>query len=35
MNTLQLAYLDVYLIHQSYGDVYGAWRAMEELHHAG
>jgi diketogulonate reductase-like aldo/keto reductase len=23
------------LIHQPYGDVYGAWRAMEELHRAG
>lgn len=22
-------------MHQSYGDVYGAWRAMEELHQAG
>jgi 2,5-diketo-D-gluconate reductase A len=35
MNKLQLGYLDLYLIHQPYGDVYGAWRAMEELHHAG
>lgn len=32
---LGLDYLDLYLIHQPYGDVYGAWRAMEELHHAG
>lgn len=32
---LQLEYLDRYLIHQPYGDVHGAWRAMEALYRAG
>ncbi|MGC6770272.1 aldo/keto reductase [Enterococcus sp. LJL51] len=31
LDRLKLEYIDLLLLHQPYNDVYGAWRAMEEL----
>ena len=35
LRRLNLDYVDLLLIHQPYNDVYGAWRAMEELQASG
>ncbi|WP_211486137.1 MULTISPECIES: aldo/keto reductase [Corallococcus] len=35
LRRLQLDVIDLYLIHQPYGDVHGAWRAMQELQREG
>jgi diketogulonate reductase-like aldo/keto reductase len=35
LQRLQLGYVDLYLIHQPIGDVYGAWRAMQDLNKDG
>jgi 2,5-diketo-D-gluconate reductase A len=35
LKRLDTDYLDLFLIHQPFADVHGAWRAMEEAHRAG
>lgn len=35
LRRLGLDYLDLYLIHQPFGDVHGSWRAMQEAYQAG
>ena len=35
LRKLQTGYIDLLLIHQAYGDVFGSWRAMEKAYKAG
>ena len=35
LSKLQTEYIDLLLIHQAYGDVFGSWRAMEKAYRAG
>jgi 2,5-diketo-D-gluconate reductase A len=35
LERLQLDYLDLYLLHQPFGDVHGSWRTQEKLHKEG
>ncbi|TYB62240.1 aldo/keto reductase [Nonomuraea sp. PA05] len=35
LRKLGLDYLDLYLMHQPFGDVYSQWRAMQDLHRQG
>lgn len=35
LKRLNVDYLDLYLIHQPFGDVHGSWRALEELYKEG
>lgn len=35
LQKLGLDRIDLYLIHHPFGDIYGAWRAMEEMHRQG